>query len=215
MAGQTFLDIRQSDTRVLQDQLNSAATTPMDSTLASVNNELTFPGRLIAQATPSLVITVGSGTVVNPNTEKNRTLPPVNGVPVNFLGGTVTFPSTGGGGVITVSPGINGSIIIGANQFVAVAIQVNTSSEIEITVGAAAGSLGAVVVPIGDVTAFSLGYVIVQSNGSSVIENITNSMLYQYIETPDNMSNFNVNTILTSSLTGQVLVNSSGNVLIA
>src|SRR5271157_1580085 len=118
----TKLDIRQSDTNILQDQLNSTAVTEMDSTLASINNELTAPGRIFANTT--LVITVGSGKVINPNTSKNRVLPPVNNVVVNFTGATVTFPSSATGGTITNSNGSNATITIGANQFAAVLFQV-------------------------------------------------------------------------------------------
>lgn len=176
---QTSLDIRQSQTRALQDQLNLNATQQMDSTLASINNELTPPGRLIAASTPSLVITVGSGTVVNPNTSKNRVLSFINNVPVTFTGGTITFPSTSG--TITVSAGTNGSITIGASQFCAVLIQLNSSGQFSLVTGTNAGSLGAVVVPSGSTSLLSLGYVIVQTNGSSVIQNITDAMLYQFV----------------------------------
>ncbi|CAK9253116.1 unnamed protein product [Sphagnum jensenii] len=127
----------------------------MDSTLASVNNELTPPGRLIAASTPSLVVTVGSSSVVNPNTSKNRVLPFINNVPVAFAGGTITFPSTSG--TITVSPGTNGTITIGANQFVAVLVQLSSSGQMSLVTGAAAGSLGAVVIPAGSINLLSLG----------------------------------------------------------
>lgn len=173
----TQLDIRQSVTRVLQDQLNAASNIGMDSTLASINSELTSPGRLIAASTPSLVVTVGSGTVVNPNTLKNRVLPLIKNTAVPFTGGTITFPS--GTGTITVSPGTNASITIGASQFVAVLVQLDSAGNLSLVVGSAAGSLGAVVVPSGSTSFLTLGYIIVQSNVSGVIQNITNAMIYQ------------------------------------
>lgn len=175
----TSLDIRQSQTRVLQDQIDSAAVTQMDSVLASINNELTAPGRLIAASTPSLVVTINSGTVVNPNTSKNRVLPLLNNVAIPFTGGTITFPSTTG--TITVSPGTNGSITIGASQFIAVLVQLDTTGSINLSVGSAASSLGAVVVPGGSTSFLSLGYIVVQSNASSVIQSVTNAMLYQFV----------------------------------
>lgn len=173
------LDIRQSETRILQDQLNSAAKVGMDSTLASINSELTVPGRLIAASTPSLVVTVGSGSISNPNTLKNRILSPISNAFVSFSGGSVTFPSGAGGGTITNSNGSNATISIGANQYCAVLVSVNGSGQIALSVGSAAGSLGAVVVPAPSSSTLSLGYIVVQSNASSVIQNITNSMLYQ------------------------------------
>lgn len=176
---QTKLDIRQSETRALQDQLNSAATTGMDSTLASLNSEATAPGRLIAQATPTLVVNVNSGTVVNPNTLKNRVLPPFNNTVVNFAGGTITFPSTSGN--ITLSTGGSAAITIGANQFVAVMVQITSAGLLAAFVSAPAASIGALTVPLGTGTNLSLGYIIVQSNGSSVIQNVTNAMLYQFV----------------------------------
>lgn len=208
------LDLRQVETRVLQDQLDSARVTEMDSVLASANSELTTPGRLIAQTTPSLVVMVGSGSITNPNTSKHRVLPFISGTPLTFTGGTLTFPLVSG--TIVVSPGVNNSIAIGASQFVAVLVQLDSSSLLHLAVGTPAGSLGAVVIPAGDLTRLTLGYVIVQSNGSSQIQNITNAMIYQ-IDMPSvaTATAFDVNTILTSSITGQVLVNSSGNVLLA
>jgi hypothetical protein len=175
----TSIDIRQTQTRILQDQLNAASSVSMDSVLASINNELTTPGRLIAASTPSLVVTVGSGTVVNPNTSKNRVLPFISNVPAGFTGGTITFPSTTG--AITVSPGTGANITIGVSQFVAVLVQLNASGQMSLVVGNAAASLGTVVIPSGSSTLLSLGYVIVQSNASSVIQNITNAMLYQFV----------------------------------
>lgn len=175
---QTSPDIRQSQTRVLQDQLDSTAVVQMDSVLASINNELTAPGRLIAQSTPTLVVTIGSGKVVNPNTSKNRVFPLLNNVAIPFTGGTITFPSTSG--TITASPGNNATITIGVSQFVAVLIQLDTTGLINMTVGTPAASLGAVTIPGGSTSFLSLGYVIVQSNASSVIQPVTNAMLYQF-----------------------------------
>ncbi len=174
----TLFDIRQSETRILQDQLNLTAIEPMDLTLASINSELTAPGRLIAQATPSLVVTVGAGAIVNPNTGKNRSLAPLNGSVVAFPGGTITFPSTSG--TVTVSPGTNKSITIGASQFVAVLVEVTDAGVISITVGTAAGTLAGAVVPAVNNHNLTLGYIVVQSNASSVIQNVTDSMLYQF-----------------------------------
>lgn len=191
MAGQTFLDIRQSETRALQDQLNTTAIMGMDSTLASINNELTMPGRLIAQSTPSLVVTVGSGTIVNPNTSKNRVLPFVDNTSINFPGGTITFPSTSGN--ITTSPGSTYAITIGASQFVAVLVQLNSSADINLLVSAPASSLGSVVIPGATANNLALGYIIVESNASSVIQNVTNTMIYQF----SSLSNANSSATLT------------------
>ncbi len=173
------LDIRQSQTRSLQDQLNLTTPAQMDSTVASINSELTPPGRLIATSTPNLVVNVGSGTVTNPNTLKNRVLPFIDNSPVSFSGGTITFPSTSGS--ITVSPGLGATIIIGANQYVAVLVQLDASGNLNVAVGNPTSSLGAVVIPTGTAGLLSLGYVIVQSNGSSVIQPITDAMLYQFV----------------------------------
>jgi hypothetical protein len=176
------LDIRQSSTRILQDQLNLTATAPMDSTLASINNELTAPGRLIAATTPSLVVTVGPNDIVNPNTEKNRVLPFIDGVLSAFPGGTITFPSTSG--TIVVSPGVNESIIIGANQYVSVLVQLTSSGNISLLVSTAASSIAAaqaaLIAP--STNNLPLGYIIVESNGSGIIQNITDAMLYQFTD---------------------------------
>lgn len=179
---QTHLDIRQSETRVLQGQLNSTAVKSMDSTLASINNEVTATGRLIAQATPSLVVSVGSNLVVNPNTSKNRVTNTINGVSVSFAGGTITFPAASGN--ITVSPGASAPIVMGPSQFVAVLVQLSSSGTLDLIVGTPVASIGAVVIPTASTSKLSLGYIIAQSNASSVIQNITNAMLYQYTTEP-------------------------------
>src|ERR1700687_1501084 len=193
---QKNLDIRQSETRILQDQLNALAVTGMDSTLASINKEAVSPGRLIAQFAPSLVVTVGSATLTNPNTSKNKVLAPINGAVSAFAGGTITFPAASTGGTIIVSPGVNNTITIGANQFIAVLVQLDNGGNLTVVVGAAAGSLGAVVVPTGSASpnVVSLGYIIVQSNGSSNIQNITNAFLYQFVAASG------ANTTTTSNL---------------
>lgn len=174
----TIIDLRQTETRVLQDQLNATTVALGDSTLASINSELTTPGRLIAQAVPSFVVTVNAGSIANPNTSKNRVLPPLNNSVLNFLGGTITFPSTSG--TIVNSNGSNASITMGASQFVAVLVEINSSNQIVLTVGTPVGSLGAVVVPNSSSSNLQDGYIIAQSNSSSIIQHITNAMIYQF-----------------------------------
>ena len=173
----TKLDVRQVETKVLQDQLNANPVTGMDSTLASVNSELQVPGRMIAATVPSLIVTVGAGTVSNPNTAKKRVLPFISGTPLDFPGGSITFPPTSG--AIVVSPGSGGSITIGSNQFVAVTVQLDATSQMVISIGTAAPSLASVVIPGGNLTDLTIGYIIVQSNGAGQIQNVTNSMIYQ------------------------------------
>lgn len=192
----TKLDIRQVETKVLQDQIDSQVVTGMDSALASINSELIVPGRMIAQTTPSLVVSVGSGTISNPNTAKKRVLPFISGTPLTFAGGTITFPPTSGS--IVVAPGSGGSITIGSNQFVAVTVQLDATSQMVLSIGAAAGSLPAVVIPGGALTNLTLGYIIVQSNGAGQIQNITNTMIYQTDMPAVSVgATFDPNTILT------------------
>lgn len=176
----TSPDIRQSQTRVLQDQLDSAAVVQMDSVLASINNELTPPGRLIAASTPSLVVTVGTGTVVNPNTSKNRLIPFISNTYVNFAGGTITFPS--GSGTITVSPGVNLAITIGASQFMAITVQLDSTGLINLSAGTAAASaaLALAAASPGSSSFLSLGLIVIQTNAGSVIQSITNAFLWQF-----------------------------------
>jgi hypothetical protein len=177
---QTSPDIRQIQTRTLQDQLDSTAVVQMDSVLASINNELTPPGRLIAASTPSLVVTVGTGTVVNPNTSKNRLIPFISNTYVNFAGGTITFPS--GTGTITVSPGVNLAITIGASQFMAITVQLDSTGNINLSAGTATSSLATALAAAspGSSSFLSLGLIVIQTNASSVIQSIANSALYQF-----------------------------------
>lgn len=204
----TTFDIRQSQTRTLQDQLNSATVTRMDAVLAAINSELTAPGRLMAQATPSLIVTVGSGTVINPNTLQNRILPLINNVQVTFAGGTITFPSTSG--TIVVSPGVNASITIGANKFVAVLVQLTSAGLLNLVVGAEASSLVAVIYPTADTSKLSLGYIIVQSNGSSIIQNITNAMVYKSVDVNSFGGTLTSPLPVTSGGTGATSLTSNG-----
>lgn len=150
----------------------------LDQEFIEVDSELVPPGELIAQNPPSLVVQVGSGTIVNPVNKGNRTFPLIDNVAVNFAGGSFTFPSVTGN--ISVSPGSSTPITIGANQFVAILVQIDTNGNIILSVGAPAGSLGAVVVPGVSGAFLALGYVIVHSNGSSVIQSIDQSQLYQF-----------------------------------
>ncbi|CAM6005514.1 unnamed protein product [Sphagnum balticum] len=151
----------------------------MDSVLASINNELTYPGRLIAAATPNYTVIVYSGTVINPNTSKNRVLPFINNTPVtNFTGNTITFPSTTAGGTISWTGG-GISLTTVANAYYAILVQLLSTGNLSLVAGPANGTISGITIPTGSTQALSLGYIIISTNSSNIINVITNSMIYQ------------------------------------
>ena len=178
------ISITQSGTGIANQVVHNGdsltlAIAELDLAIGDIDEDLTPPAELIAQSPPSLVVGVGPGTVINSVTLENRTLPLIANVAVNFAGGSITFPSTSG--TITVSPGVNAAITIGANQFVAVLVQLDASGNLNLVVGAPAGSLGAVVVPGSVGSSLAIGYIVVHSDGSGVIQPIGSSSLYQFV----------------------------------
>lgn len=171
-------DIRQSETRVLQDQLNATAVTGMDSTLASINKELTPVLRLRAASPNSRVINVQASTLANPNTGVNRSIAPITGLVPTFVSGTVTLPSADAGNIVTST---GGSTVMNcpSGQFVKVLIYLSSSGGVNTICGTPAGSSASAVVPVVPSLQLPVGYVVVQ-NVANVIQNIAPTNIYQF-----------------------------------
>lgn len=210
----TKLDVRQSQIRTLLDQIGFATPIGLDAGLASINSELTPLCRLIASQPNSLVLNIGAGNVVNPITGRTRRLPAINTIYVNFTGGTVTFPSTSGGS-ITPSSGSPVALVVPSGQFVKVLVQINSSASLDITVGTPAGSPSAAAIPLGLSTSLSIGYVTI-SNIAGTIQNIADSVIFQFIGGSGAGSSFDPTTILVDNVTGQVVTSdTSGDIVLS
>lgn len=175
----TRLDIRQSETRTLYSQIASASVIPLDSVIASINAELTPPGRLIASAPASLIVNIGSGTVTNPQTGRILSLPPINNLVPTFTGGTITFPSAHNG-TITVSPGTNSILNCPTGQYVKVLVQLDQAGNISVVVGTPDAVLANALVPGGNTSFLSLGHITVR-NIAGTVQNIANSAIAQFV----------------------------------
>lgn len=172
------MDIRQTETRVLQDQLNVIATAGLDSTLASANSELTPVLRLQANNPSTLVINVQNSVIENPNTSVNRSIGPISGVVPSFSSGTITFPSADGGN-ITASTGGSTVLNCPTGQYVKVIIALDNSGNLLTVCGTPNASSSAAQVPPPPLIALPIGYALIQ-NISGTIQNIVNSRIYQF-----------------------------------
>ena len=102
----TKIDSRQITYRVLLDQLATITPQELDNLLLSLNNQMKPLLRMKASSTPDLVVTVGGGDLTDSETNYRRAIPHVGTTYVQFTSGTVTFPATSGGNIVS-SPGTN------------------------------------------------------------------------------------------------------------
>lgn len=175
----TKFDIRQCISHDLLDMLATAAGKEVDDLLRSINSSATPPLKLSVTQSDR-VVTIGSISVTNPETSVNRTIPTISNTLPNFTSGTTTAPATGSGTII-VSPGTNLGIVMAANQFLKVGINLDAAGNINLTTGTAAGSLSAATAPPGIKNTFGIGYFVLQTDVSNNIANIQRSDLYQYV----------------------------------
>ena len=192
-------DVRQNIHRDALDQIAGTAGTRVNTILSTVNSELTMPLRLIAAATPSLIVTVGSAVMANPDTLRNRTVPNNQAAVVNFAGGTVTFPAITASN-ITFSTGGSTPVNLNCpnNNWVKVLIFLDNAGLLGAVCGTpSAVSAAASVVPVPQVGTISVGYIQIR-NISTVIQVVTNSNIYQFplnnaLQTVPTMYNYAAN----------------------
>src|SRR6478609_1874619 len=111
-------DIRQAISRDLLGQLAPTANQEVDNLLRSINSEVTPPLNMYPDTGLNRVLKIADYNVVNPETGKNRSIPPIhNNLPTGITFPiTITFPAASGG-TITIS----GTTFTGGAQILTIA----------------------------------------------------------------------------------------------
>lgn len=175
----TKFDARQTISRDLLQRIATVAGTPLDALLRSLNAETTPPFNLSATTTPSLTVNVGSAKVVNPITGSNRTVAAIGADTPTLTSGTITFPATVNN-VVTLSPGNNITLTMGANEYLKATIYYDSDDKLNLLFGAAGATEALATSLSAPDGTLAIGYVVVRSISSN-IQNITNSNIYQFV----------------------------------
>lgn len=176
-------DIRQSISRDFLDQV--LATDPgatgkqVDAVLRSFNNEVTPPLRMKQTTVANRVLNIGAITVTNPDTSRVRTVVPIHGLLPTFTSGTVTLDATGAGNA-TPSVGSLIALAMTASQFMKIGVSLNSSGQLVLSKGTAAGSLAAAGAPAALSDNHAVGYFVARTDGSNNVQNVLDSDIYQY-----------------------------------
>ena len=174
-------DPRQLSSRDTLTQIaNNASGVPVDALLRSTDSELTPPLRMRQSATPDLVLNIDAISVTNPQTSRKRSIPPILGVIPTFSGATVTFDTTGAGNA-TPSAGAALALGMSASQYLKVSVSLDSTGAIVLSKGAPASSIASATQPALLPDVYSIGYLVVATDGSNNVQNITNANLYQYV----------------------------------
>lgn len=176
----TKLDIRQSISRDVLDQLALVANKEVDDLLRSINEELTAPLQLRASSPADRVTNIDSMFVTNPETLRNRTIPPISNTLPNFTGGTVTLPAASGGNITNSTSGPAVVLTLPVGQFAKVGIHLDAVGNLQIIVGTPGASIAAAAAPAIPSNTYPIGYVIAENVGGT-IQNVTNARVYQYV----------------------------------
>lgn len=193
--GRTSTSTRQVISRSLLDKIankneyvGTQDNKPADSTelkniLSGINSELNLSYFLSESTTPDLVLNISTDTFQNSETSLNRTHTQTNN---SFSGGTVEFPAADAG-VIVVTPGLDSTLSLSSGNFKKVLVQIDESGQLSIKQGAEAASAALAEAPEADGRNVGIGYVVLENN-AGVIQNITNDIIFQYVDQSSNLS---------------------------
>jgi len=176
----TQFDARQTISRDTLDEIgDNTAGDQLDALLRSINSELTIPLRLIASSPVSRIVHVGAISVTNPEQSRVRTVPPIGGAIPTFTGATITVPSANNNNITNSTSGPSVLLNIPSGDFANVGVNLDSSGNLQITVGTAASTAAAAGVPSINSGTYGIGFFTVQ-NISGTIQTITNSNIVEY-----------------------------------
>ena len=147
--------------------------------LKSINAGLTPSFSLTASNPTSLVVNVGAGNISNSLSNRTDVSGFVNGAIPELYSGTVTFPSVNGAN-ITTSTGSSVILNLSNGYYCKVLISIDSSSNLQVQVGAQASSAGSSIVPPPSENYLPIGYVIIYNN-AGIIQNIPQSSIVQLV----------------------------------
>jgi hypothetical protein len=158
-----------------------AAGTTVQDLLKSLNSESTSPFQILADSPSDLGVTIGSSRVKNPITNLTHTVSPLAGDVPLFTSGTIVFPATSGGTAV-VTPGNNSIITVASGQWIKATVYLDATLSLNILTGTAGASEALATTAAAPSGTIGIGYISLQNVGG-VIQNITNSNIYQFVGT--------------------------------
>lgn len=218
-------DLRQTRSRDTLSRTTGAADSQGDLIVKNLNSEVTPPLALSASNPVSRVVNIGAINVSNATTGLTKTIQPIAETMPTFTGGTITLPSSGGGSA-TPSVGSTLSLSMTSSQFLKLGVNINSAGSLVLTKGTAGASAAAATLPATAPGSLALGYILVQTDGSNNVQNISGSGLFEYsiargqnifsdaefkvVDDTDNTKQFKVNaagstSTSTTLLTSQTL----------
>lgn len=186
------LDSRQSRQRSVLDQLSNSTDLRLDVLMNLINDELTMPLRMSADATPSRNLNIGAIEVQtldgSNGTGRKRTIQPIGNLLPSFTAGYMTFPAATDGSITasgfsfqtpyTLRDGNNASIANG--NYVKVMIALNSLGQVVLSFGVQGNSESLATLPSALSGTLALGYVVLQNHISGVIQNVTDANIRQF-----------------------------------
>jgi hypothetical protein len=158
-----------------------AAGTTVQDLLKSLNSEVTSPFQILADSPNDLGVTIGSSRIKNPITSLSHTVAPIAGDVPLFTSGTIVFPSTSGGNAVC-TPGNNSAVVVASGQWIKATIYLDATLALNVLTGTAGSTEALATTAAAPSGTIAIGYVSLQNVGG-VIQNITNSNIYQFVGT--------------------------------
>ena len=176
----TKLDARQTISRDTLNQIVNAADKELDDILRAVDSELTSPLALTENSPADLIVNIGALSITNSETGRTRSIPPISNLIPTFASGTVTLDATGAGNA-TPSSGVAVALGMSASQFLKLGISIDPNGDIVLQGGTAGASVAAATNPPLVPNTHSVGYIVVETDGSNNVQNIEASDIFQYV----------------------------------
>ena len=172
------LDVRQSRTRDLLDQIATSVDVNGDNLLRSINKELTPPFAM--QVTGTHAIQVGAISVQNPETLENRIAPPISGeIPFGWTVGNITIPASNNNNITNDTGGPAVLLNITTGHYVRMGISINKLGQIVVTLGDSNLTLASATAPKIPANTVALGFAVLQNVGGT-IQDVTSASLFTY-----------------------------------
>jgi len=177
----TKLDSRQSISKDQLEQLVSNKDVELDNILRAIDSEVSIPFVMReTDPTADLVINIGPISITNPETDRNRTITPIGGEIPAFISGTITMDATGAGSA-TPSAGVAISLDMSANEFLKIGVSINSNGDIYLQSGASGVTEAAAGTPSYIPETYAVGYIVIETDGSNNVQNMTPSKIYQFL----------------------------------
>jgi len=173
------IDSRQSEYRgILQELFPWVSGNTLDVLLSSIDQDLTPPFKIDATSSPSLVVNIGPSLVANSVSGRNKSASFLGTVVPVFTGGTVTFPASSGGNIVT-STGGSIPLTLPSGDYVQILLAIDESNDIAVVIGTPNAVLADALVPAPQSQTQPFGYVTLHNMGGT-IQNVVQSAITMF-----------------------------------